>query len=604
MRSERVLTNLSCNQNCTFCTSRRATDERAFIHPAAVKQRIDERLASGAEELVLSGGEPLLRRDLESLVVHARKGGAQVVIETNATLIDRARALSLAAAGVTSVRVNVTGLASENDSVTRDEGGGERTLQGLEALISAGIAVELDAAIVRATLAGLPKLPGLLHARLGSLAAVRALVLRVPVEGAPVGELVSYEEAAQVIATVDSEARGFGLRLRLGPDSGPPPCVFPHQSRAAALFPLTPGAARRQHHVAVAACAKCLLADRCSGLPQAYLAQRPAPPMQPIEDEKIRRRLSIIGTVEEQVAREFVSMNRYESDAGPVFEKVVRVVFTCNQSCRFCFVSTHLPTPESATIRQAIVDGGRDGLRITLSGGEPTLHPELVAFVRLAKEHSTHPVCLQTNATRLTEAESVNALVEAGLGEAFVSLHGCTAETSDRVTGTPGTFEKTIRGIDQLAKAPITLVLNFVIEQRNQHELVPYVQFVASRWPTALVNFSFVSPATDVVPRETALIPRYSEAMPALAQAVADARTAGVKVLGFESMCGLPLCLVPSDFDRFLTLTEVPEELVRGEFVKPPPCRGCALEKKCYGVHRGYMALYGDAELRPVAAAS
>ncbi|MEZ4302876.1 MAG: radical SAM protein, partial [Polyangiaceae bacterium] len=120
MRSERVFTNLSCSQNCTYCTSRAGADVRAFVAPQAVRGRIDQAIDAGAAEIVLTGGEPALRRDLAGLVGYARERGAKtVVLETNATGIDAAMARGLAGAGLATARVNLAGPDERLDEVTR-----------------------------------------------------------------------------------------------------------------------------------------------------------------------------------------------------------------------------------------------------------------------------------------------------------------------------------------------------------------------------------------------------------------------------------------------------------------------------------------------------
>jgi hypothetical protein len=68
---------------------------------------------------------------------------------------------------------------------------------------------------------------------------------------------------------------------------------------------------------------------------------------------------------------------------------------------------------------------------------------------------------------------------------------------------------------------------------------------------------------------------------------------------GFESMCGIPLCLVPDDA-RPTLLAEIPEGYDQGEFLHPSACEGCSLRRKCWGVRRGYFELYGAGELAPL----
>jgi radical SAM protein with 4Fe4S-binding SPASM domain len=65
---------------------------------------------SPAPMFILSGGEPLLRDDLETLAAHATTKGATVVVGTNGTGLTRARIRSLKAAGVQGVAVSVDSL--------------------------------------------------------------------------------------------------------------------------------------------------------------------------------------------------------------------------------------------------------------------------------------------------------------------------------------------------------------------------------------------------------------------------------------------------------------------------------------------------------------
>ena len=605
MRSDKVFTNLVCNQGCAYCTSRAPSDDPRAIAGARIRASIDAALTGGARELVLTGGEPTMRRDLAALVEHARLRGAErVVLETNGTLLDEPRARQLAAAGLGLARVNLAGFGDALDAVTRDPGGFRRTLAGLLALAAAGLPFEIAAAVVRSTAPLLPSLPGQLAEALGAHRPT-AIVLSVPIESPDPDELLAYEEATEIIARVDHAARAVGLRLRLAADHRPPPCVFAHQSRAAHLYALTPGGGARADLTRVEACAACTVADRCGGFPAAYLARRAPPPLRPITEDRLRRRLSLASSVDDQIRRELVTTCQQRTDAEHVVdEHVIRVNFHCNQACEFCFVSTHLPPAGDAAVREAILAAGRAGARVVLSGGEPTLNANLVDYVRLAHAQGPLPVEIQTNATLLDDLALARALADAGLADAFVSLHAVTAEISDAITEAPGTFARTLVGIDNLVACGVRVRLNFVICQLNHAELGPYVRMVAARWPSAHVTLSFVAASTDVVPRTPRLIPRYTDVMPYVAEALAEGERLGLPVEGFESMCGIPLCLVPGDAEKFVELGAIPEGFDGGEFLKADACRSCALEGRCHGIRRRYAELYGVAELRPVTASA
>lgn len=597
-RSAMVVTHLRCNQNCRYCDRRRPVDDPRFISGDAVRARIDAALAAGAREIVLTGGEPTLRGDLPELVAHAARAGAEEVgVETNATVLDAARAQALRAAGLTFARVNLAGVSAALDDVTRDPGGFERTLAGLVALAGAGLPVDVVATLVRSTRQWLAALPAFL---VGRAIPARVIELVVPADGPAPDELLPFDEAAPIVSAVEAAARAHGLAVRMSPGDGLPPCLFPRTARLQHLYSYTPGRERRAGHTQVDACRDCLVADRCSGLPDVYLARRPPPAMFPIREERARRRLAMMTTVHEQIAAELTATNFQADGQGRgVIDEIVRINFRCNQACSFCFVSTHLPSADGDVIAAKIREAAARGARVVISGGEPTLNPRLLDYVRLARSLSAHAVTLQTNAIRLDDAALVAALVEAGLGEVFVSLHAADAEVSDAITEAPGTFVRTVAGLDNLHRAGVHTTINFVICAANRDQPAAFVRFVAARWPGVPINFSFAAASTDVVPRDRALIPRYSEVLPVLGQAVSEAARLDVTLKGFESMCGLPLCLVPPSFGE-LPLGEIPAGIAGDEFMHVEACAPCRHRKSCWGIRRGYAELYGTGELATV----
>jgi MoaA/NifB/PqqE/SkfB family radical SAM enzyme len=602
MRVERVITNETCNQNCWFCSARRPAERPELVARAAVRERIARARAAGAQEIVLTGGEPTLRSDVADLVRRAAQDGSRVVLETNAALVDEARARALAAAGLHTARVQLVAWGQAADEITRDPGGFAAAVAGIRALTGAGIAVEVSMPVVRRNLDLLAAVPGEIAANALDVA---SLLLVVPTAAPRPRECATLGEIAACVEAVAAAARRVGLAVRLDAATFVPPCIFEKGERVAHLYALNRGNASRPGFEKIGACASCLVDDRCPGLPQAAL--RDGGPgagsierLHPVRGDRLRRRLTIVSSVEEQVARELFNRDEPRNEAGErVPEYTIRVNFHCNQSCEFCFVSTHLPPPAETAVREAIASAGRENAVVILSGGEPTLNPRLADYVRLAVREGARSVELQSNAIRLGDAALAASLVEAGLDRAMISLHGSTAAISDAVTGAPGTYASTVRGLDELARTPIQVRINFVFCETNRDDFPPFVDLVAARWPRAMIVFSFVGSHTDVVPRTTSLIPRFSDIMPSLCEGLARARAAGLTVLGFDSMCGLPVCLVPeAERGRFAQAAGGAGDDGGGEFVKGDECVGCGAADRCYGVRRGYAELYGTSELR------
>lgn len=594
MRTAAVATNETCNQRCWFCDARRDHERASVASPAAIAARID---AAGTAEILLTGGEPTLRRDLERWVARARARGARCVLESNGSNIDAALATALAAAGLDAVRLHVPG-HEHHEAVTGDPNGWANLVTAASVLAAAGVRVEATIPLVVPVLDELATLPAIIANDLPAVVLLRARAI----VRAGDGRVSDPEIIARGFERLARAARAASLPLQVDPAGMVPPCLLQRPQQHAHAYALGPGGARRDEHTRIGACESCVVADRCPGVPTPWQARAEAL-AQPVTDDRTRRRLSIVDTVEQQIARELTTDEQWRrADGTSVPARIVRIGFACNQACRFCFVSTHLPGPPVEQVAAAIDEHAATGGAIVISGGEPTLDPRVAEWVRRAKAGGAIEVELQTNATRIDDALA-DALADAGLDTAFISLHGATAATSDTVTDAPGTFDRTLLGIDALVRRGHRVRLNFVLCAINHHEFPAMVELVARRWPTAAVTVSFVAPSSDLVPRTADLVPRYADVMPAVVAGLAVARRLGLEIGGFESMCGVPLCLLPSDErDRLVDLAPIHEGIGAGEFVTTSACERCRLRPRCHGVRRGYAELHGTDELQPVLA--
>ncbi|HIC50395.1 MAG TPA: radical SAM protein, partial [Candidatus Poseidoniales archaeon] len=128
-----------CNLECSHCyisagawhgTEGELSTEECF-------RILDDLLAVNPSMLlILSGGEPLLRDDLESIAERAASAGATVVVGTNGTLLNEQRIESLKAAGVRGVAVSVDSLnPTYHDRFRHGTGALEATLAAVDRLV-------------------------------------------------------------------------------------------------------------------------------------------------------------------------------------------------------------------------------------------------------------------------------------------------------------------------------------------------------------------------------------------------------------------------------------------------------------------------------------
>ena len=102
------VTNL-CNDRCIFCANSKTTRKKSFMDPAFAADVMEQAYALGMREVgFYATGEPLLHKELERIVRSAKDIGYEYTyITTNGALLDAARAESLVAAGIDSVKVSL-----------------------------------------------------------------------------------------------------------------------------------------------------------------------------------------------------------------------------------------------------------------------------------------------------------------------------------------------------------------------------------------------------------------------------------------------------------------------------------------------------------------
>ncbi|UCD17589.1 MAG: radical SAM protein [Candidatus Zixiibacteriota bacterium] len=102
-----------CNLTCPHCYSAAARRPHDEMTTDECKKIIDDMAVIGVSIIGWTGGEPLLRDDLEELIEYARSVGIRANITTNAVLLDLKRATSLLQAGNRAVQISLDGSTPE-----------------------------------------------------------------------------------------------------------------------------------------------------------------------------------------------------------------------------------------------------------------------------------------------------------------------------------------------------------------------------------------------------------------------------------------------------------------------------------------------------------
>ncbi len=124
-----------CNLQCLHCYSVSGdVDFPGELTTEEVYATLADLRAFGVKVLILSGGEPLLRRDIFDISARAKELGFFLCLSSNGALIDAAMADRIAAADYDYVGVSLDGIGATHDKFRRREGAFAASLHGLRLL--------------------------------------------------------------------------------------------------------------------------------------------------------------------------------------------------------------------------------------------------------------------------------------------------------------------------------------------------------------------------------------------------------------------------------------------------------------------------------------
>ncbi len=257
----------------------------------------------------------------------------------------------------------------------------------------------------------------------------------------------------------------------------------------------------------------------------------------------------------------------------------VTVDFHCHSACRFCIVQEGMNDFRGVPFeryRQAVEENRRTRRyrRVTFTGGEVTLEKKLFDYVRCAREsESFEHLRLQTDARLLRDPAFARRLVEAGVDEFFVSVHGPGPEVHDHITQRRGSFDETWRGLLNLSQLGATILTNTVIVMPNVDHLEAIVERVGLLAPRTVELWNYL-PMADKADERGLIVPMATLA-PALVRALDRAERLGLQY----AVKYVPVCLLGRHAAAIDNAQ--PDVVIVEDFYDLYPKFACLWEAKC-----------------------
>jgi pyruvate-formate lyase-activating enzyme len=286
----------------------------------------------------------------------------------------------------------------------------------------------------------------------------------------------------------------------------------------------------------------------------------------------------------------------------------------CNAKCQFCIVYDKLNRPELNMRDEQVYEAlrasrARGATEVGYSGGEPSIDPRIVAFVRYANELGFTHQSMNTNGIKFRNPQFCTEIIDAGLTNVDISIHGHTDALHDGLVAKRGALAAIREACANLRELRRTrrfdLSATIVVARDNHPHLRDICVFLDSLGVThKRLKYAYEGHMThemivaQVAPYQD-VVPSVQDALEYLAQ-------------GKYGFCitHVPLCLLGAhaafsqDFRRRHTVMAFEDGELRGDpahYLRKDhdACSACVLNNLCARLDRGYERFHGRPALVP-----
>jgi uncharacterized radical SAM superfamily Fe-S cluster-containing enzyme len=223
---------------------------------------------------------------------------------------------------------------------------------------------------------------------------------------------------------------------------------------------------------------------------------------------------------------------------------IIEVNSACNMDCPLCFSEARPGFSLTLEEVEAMVD---DFVRtegnpevVQFSGGEPTIHPQIIDFVQAAKRRGIPFVMINTNGKRIARDDRFLEQLNEVRPSLYFQFDGFDSETYRIIRGEPDILEEKLKALDRLAQIGLNATLVPAIERGvNDHEVGKIIELAIKHPAVRGINFQ---PAFHAG-RHMAHDPMQRMTIPDVLKLIEAQTTGQFKVTDFVPVpCCFPTC--------------------------------------------------------------
>lgn len=249
---------------------------------------------------------------------------------------------------------------------------------------------------------------------------------------------------------------------------------------------------------------------------------------------------------------------------------------------------------------------------ILFTGGETILNKNLISFIRLSKKLGYKNIALQTNGRLLYYKSLCLELIENGMNEINISIHGSSKKIHDALTRSPGSFEEAYGGLSNMVSLKkqhkFKINTNFTITRINYKDIYNYLRMIFlfnNAIDAVVINMLMYTGNAKRFFNQ--LFVSYTNIAVEVKRAVDRLKIGNNKYLPFQVFT-MPFCLMIGyedyigKFEESLRIRNKAVEILPRNFVsvKCKRCKLCKYYHCCSGIDSVYAERIGWAEFKPV----
>lgn len=500
----------SCNDHCVFCHTddvRHSGDAQT----AEILRKIDIAKLMGYDMVVFSGGEATMRRDLFKLTSHVKRRGMLLGFITNGRVMSYTDVVSrLVTHNLRYVHLSIHGAERIHNKLTGDRSF-HQSYAGLRNLVGKGLDLTVNCVVTALNLHHLRDLVDLIlpfpdvmlkfsacEPKGAALRNAAVVVPKVSEAAAAVHDAIDYGRGRSSVGGPRFAVENFPFchlgDLRFADDD----LLANRLLTMSEVWDYDLVEIDDFNKIKPPACAGCALSADCPGFFVEYVHEYGDAEAQPVllDTNPTISSPMMLGVPNPAPAtglpRGFRPPEEARVDTHPRYPDAALVTLmtaSCDQACFFC----EAPAPNQGKFRFSTLPGVLASLRamrgrcrsLLLTGGEPSAVPWLADVFRAAQQYGFSHIQMQSHCGAAAVPDVAQRWVDSGLSAVDMPLYGSVAAVHEQITRTPLSYQKSMRGLDELRKRGVRVVLHTTLFRSNLADFGAWLSRIAQLAPDA-----------------------------------------------------------------------------------------------------------------------